>query len=90
MPRNWARRRDPRHFRGDIVERLNVLQREGVIADFRLPPRDAPISDEMEIAVRAPADSDPDPALQAARESLCGLPFFEEFGATVVLDQGQL
>jgi hypothetical protein len=82
-----ARRRDPRLFRGDIVQRLNELQREGIIAGYQLPPREPGEVEVPEIAVRVPGTADPVSALAAVSETLRELPQFEELGGNIVLDQ---
>jgi hypothetical protein len=82
-----ARRRDPRLFRGDIVQRLTELQREGVIAGYQLPPREPGEVEVAEIAVRVPDSTDPVSALTTVSAILCELPQFEELGGNIVLDR---
>ncbi len=85
--RTRARRRDPRYFRGDVVARLNRLQNDGVITAYQLPPRERGQIEVPQIAVRVPEAADPVSALSVVSEILRELPFFEELGGNIVLDQ---
>ena len=82
------KRRDPRHFRGDVVETLNRLQNDGVITGYRLPPRERGEIEVSQIAVLVPQTVDPVSALTVVSDSLRELPHFDELGGIIVLDQG--
>jgi hypothetical protein len=74
-------------FRGDIVQRLNELQREGVIAGYQLPPREPGEVEVAEIAVLVPETADPVSALEAVSHTLRRVQHFEELGGNIVLDR---
>ncbi len=85
--RTRAKRRDPRHSRGDVVAQLNRLRNDGVITGFQLPPRERGEIKVPQIGVRVPEAADPVSALSVVSESLRELPLFEELGGNIALDQ---
>ena len=87
MSRRTAPRRDPRLFRGDVVERLNVLQREGAIAHYQLPPRERGMVEVPVISVQVPNDADPGSSLAAVRDALQALPLFADLGGEIEVRQ---
>lgn len=86
MRRVITSRRDPRLFRGDVVETLNVLRRDGAIVDYVLPPRERGMIEVPRIAVQLPADADAEAALARVRAALQSLPLFAELGGEIALD----
>ena len=83
-----ARRREQRHFRGDVVQRLNQLQREAVIAAYQLAPREPGEFGVPQIAVRAPEAADPASVLDVVRERCVVWRTSKNSGGRIVLDRG--
>jgi hypothetical protein len=86
MRRALRSRRDPRLFRGDVVETLNVLRREGAILDFELPPRERGVIEVPRIAVHVRAEADTEASLAAVRAALQAIPLFADLGGEIELD----
>ncbi len=86
MSAGFESRRDPRHFRGDVVETLNVLQRQGAIVRYQLPPRERGSLEVPRIAVQLPDGTASEALLARVREALQALPHFADLGGEVEAD----
>ena len=89
MRRALRSRRDPRLFRGDVVETLNVLRREGAIVGYELPPRERGIVEVPRIAIHVPAEADAEASLAVARAALKSIPLFADLGGEIEVDRRQ-
>ena len=80
--------RDPRLFRGDVVQVLNVLRREGAIVGYELPPRQRGMIDLPKIAIQPPPQADAEASLSAVRAALQAVPHFADLGGEIELGRG--
>ncbi len=88
MNRVVRSRRDPRLFRGDIVQVLNVLRREGAIVGYELPPRERGIIEVPRITIQPPAEADAEASLAAVRAALQAVPHFADLGGEIECGRG--